>query len=226
MPTIDLSAEIVKWANWAVVHQPWFGYRESRPFPLYVPTVHVPIWNDCSATAVWCCWMAKILEPFAGAYAGEGNTESFLSLEHVPVPRSGDFVVYGEGLSLSVQHMGVIVKAGLDPMTMSHGWSGEPAFVPVSKGCPPAALGRVTFVRANTLVPAPPPPPPPPIIEDDPMFLVKNPHNGGMCLLHGDRWSGVPNPPAAGALAAQGLRTIVLTVAQFDTLVQVPWGQA
>ena len=58
------------------------------------------------------------------------------------------------------------------------------------------------------------------------MHLVKNPHNGGMCLVHGDRWSGVPNPAAEGALVAQGIGQISLTPAQFDTLKQVTWGSA
>src|ERR1019366_438080 len=100
----DFHLTVGQWARWAVVNKPAFRYLESRPFPLFVPSAANPISNDCSATSVWCCWMAKAPEPFPGAYQGEGNTESFLALTHVTNPIEGDFVVYGEGLPLGNQH--------------------------------------------------------------------------------------------------------------------------
>ena len=223
MSTTDLSADIAKWANWAVVHKAWFIYLESRPFPLYIPTWRIPIRNDCSSTAVWCCWMAGAPEPFPGAYSGIGNTESFLTLEHVAVPRAGDFVVYGEGLSLSVQHMAVVVQAGPDPLTMSHGWSGEPAFVPVSRGCPPAAQGIVTFVRTNTVVPAPQPPAPVPT-EDDLLLIVINPNNKGQAVLNlaDGTWYGFDSPDMLSFYKDNGVKAATRqpTVAEFGHFTQ------
>lgn len=160
--TVDFRPLVVQWADWAVAHKPWFEYLESRPFPLYVPTAARIIRNDCSATSIWCCWAAGAPAPFPGAYQGTGNTETFLTLEHITSPIPGDFVVYGDGLPLGDQHMAVVVGTGSDPMTMSHGQPSEPRFVNAIEGCPSHAQGRITYVRYLPIVPPTPPKPKPP----------------------------------------------------------------
>src|ERR1019366_8935057 len=118
MSATDFRPLVVAKADWAVLNKSYFLYNEFRPdLDFYIPTAAHKIVNDCSATAIWCCWAAGAPEPFPLAYEGLGNTESFLTLPHVTSPLPGDFVVYGEGLPLGVQHMAVIVQDGIDPVT-------------------------------------------------------------------------------------------------------------
>lgn len=190
-----LRQSVVDWCYWSVAHQPWFRYLEARPFELYEPTGSRYIWDDCAATSILMLWLAGAPEPFPGAYAGIGNTESFGELEHVTTPLPADFVVYGLGLPLRDQHMAVVVEAGDDPLTMSHGWFREPALVPVSRGCPPQAQGIVTYVRCLPVVP----PTPAPTLEDDMIWLDNDPNNQAAILVVPGRggWYGLD----AGTLA-------------------------
>ena len=224
----SIKAAIVTAADWAVANQPLFLYDEFRPdHDQYVPTPAHKIVNDCSMTAIWCCWKAGAPEPFPGAFAGFGDTQSFLTLEHIPVPAPGDFVVYGEGLPLSVQHMAVIVEAGSDPLTMSHGWSGEPAFVRVSVGCPAAAQGRVTFIRAYAVVsapPAPPIPPVPPVPKEDDMGVIAISSGSikGDWWIHGRNPCNV-SPDQVQALLACNVPKVTLNDAELEVFTSVAW---
>ncbi|MCU1493394.1 MAG: hypothetical protein JWO62_1158 [Acidimicrobiaceae bacterium] len=218
--TSTLRAAVVAAADWCVPNKGLFDYLESRPFPLFRPSLARRIANDCSATSVLCCWLAKAPEPFPGAYTGTGNTESFLTLPHVPAPAAGDFVVYGEGLSLSVQHMAVVVEVGPDPLTMSHGGQSEPAFVRVSQGCPPAAQGRVIFVRYLPLDP----PVPKPSEDTVGRRLVQDPTSHGWWLVDEDRKVGIPNPTDLATLKAEGIPETTMSAAELAGLTTVQWG--
>ena len=210
---------IVTWSRWAVANKSFFDYYEARPFPLYKPNATEHITDDCSATSVLMCWLAGAPEPFPGAYQGQGNTESFLSLEHVTNPVGGDFVVYGEGLSLSVQHMAVVLEPGRDPLTMSHGDPQEPRFVNAIEGCPYQAQGIITYVR---YLPLSPPTPPEDTVG---RRLVQDPVNHGWWLVDEDRKCGIPTPTDLATLQAEGIPTATLTEAELAALRTVAWGE-
>ena len=220
---LDFRSLVVQWADWCVAHRPWFDYEESRPFPLYLPSATRRIANDCSATSVLVLWLAHAPEPFPGAYAGEGNTESFLTLQHVSAPLPADFVVYGEGLPLGDQHMATVVEAGPDPLTMSHGWSGEPAFVRVSAGCPPQAEGRVTYVRCLPVV-VPPPPPAPPLPKENDMgvLAISSGSIKGDWLVRGHNRCNV-SPNQVAALLACNVARVTLSDAELSVFTPVAW---
>ena len=220
----DYRPLIVEASRWAVANKSFFDYYESRPFTLYKPNATEHITDDCSATSVLMCWLSGAPEPFPGAYnydgqhpdQGDGNTESFLSLEHVTNPVGGDFVVYGEGLPLVDQHMAVVLESGPDPLTMSHGMPSEPAFVKAIEGCPPQAQGIITYVRYLPLSPPP---------EDTVgRRLVQDPVNHGWWLVDEDRKCGIPTPTDLATLQAEGIPTAVLSSAELAGLTTVPWG--
>lgn len=200
---MDFRPEIVAAARWCVANKPAFRYLESRPFPLFVPSTAHVMEDDCSSTSILCCWMAHAPEPFAGAYAGIGNTETFLELEHITDPQGGDFVVYGEGLPLGDQHMAVVLEAGSDPLTMSHGMPSEPAFVNAIQGCPSHAQGRITYIRAYPVSPPAPIP-----TEEDMLLIVTNPNNNGQAVLNlaDGTYFGFPDPDMLTFYEANGVK--------------------
>lgn len=153
--TVDVSAEIVKWAGWCVANKESFEYAETRPMPL---TTKPQIRNDCSGTVTLCYKLAGAPDPNGLGYSGQGYTGTLvdhgkqISLAQV---KPGDVVIYGPGEGV---HCAVVTAAGTDPLTMSHGMPSEPGFVYVSRGCPAKALGVVRYFRYDTTAPAPPAP--------------------------------------------------------------------
>lgn len=134
----QVRQRIIAWSHWAVFHQPQFKYEEVRPFPL---TSKLPITNDCSGTFTLMFWLGGAPDPNGPAYHynGYGNTTTLA--EHgqqvtLAQLQPCDAVIYysAEGFApYDSQHVALVISPGEDPMTMSHGWSGEPALVRVSE---------------------------------------------------------------------------------------------
>ena len=142
----DVRSAIVAQARWCVANKARFEYAEVRPMPY---TTKAPIRNDCSATVTLCYYLAGAPDPNRQHYNGEGYTGTLITYGHEITQASvvpGDVVMYGPGTGV---HCAVIVEGGLDPLTVSHGSSSEPAYVRVSAGNPtPNYPPR--FYRYNT----------------------------------------------------------------------------
>ena len=136
----QVKARAVAWAHWMVFHKAQIAYEMERPFPL---TSRLPLRNDCSATFTLCYFLAGAPDPNGPAfhYDGYGNTTSLA--EHgqqvtLGQLQPGDAVLYYSEAGFSpydTEHVAIVVydEKTPDPMTMSHGWSGEPALVRVSE---------------------------------------------------------------------------------------------
>jgi Tol biopolymer transport system component len=125
---------ILAWAHWCVFHKAQFRYEEIRPFPL---TSRLPITNDCSATFTLLYWLAGAPDPNGPKYHydGYGNTGSLAANGQQVMLKNlipSDAVIYYEGDE--TVHVAVVIDPNDgDPITMSHGWSGEPALIKVSE---------------------------------------------------------------------------------------------
>jgi hypothetical protein len=140
------------WMEWYVAHQPQIRYAEVRPSPL---NTRLPMVDDCSGTYTNVRYLAGTVDPngpscpMVGHYKefdGFGNTDSLAIYGQLVDPRRhgqleiGDAVIYYNGYGWTPEHTVHVAmiydpqhNGGIDPMTMSHGWSGEPAFVPISR---------------------------------------------------------------------------------------------
>ena len=80
-----------------------------------------------------CYWLAGADDPNGLGYDHEGYTGTLLShgLE-IPLAQvqPGDVIVYGPGTGW---HTALVVQAGSDPLTISHGQQGDPSLVRVSQ---------------------------------------------------------------------------------------------
>jgi hypothetical protein len=126
--------------------------------------------DDCSATYINLRYLAGTVDPSGPAYNfnGEGNTTSLAGNGQVCEANGkhanlaiGDAVIYYNGWGWqpeNTKHVAMIYDLnGENPMTMSHGWGGEPAFVTVEDDGRPHQF----FKFPNTLrVPAHKPPNP------------------------------------------------------------------
>lgn len=142
-PKPSIRSKIVKWAYWGAAHEPQIHYRESRPMPL---KAGLPLTTDCSGFVTLCYRLAGAPDPNGLGYNGSGYTGTLLSHgQHIPLAfvQPGDVVVYGPGTGW---HTALVVKAGSDPLTVSHGREGGPAFCRVSQD------GRLpqTYLRFQT----------------------------------------------------------------------------
>jgi len=130
----DTRTAIVAWAKWAVDNKKQFNYTEGsqRMSAIGVFPPKFPMFADCSAFVTWCYWVAGADDPNGQGYDHEGYTGTLLShgtkiaLADV---QPGDVIVYGPGTGW---HTALIVEAGPDPLTISHGEQGDPSFVRVS----------------------------------------------------------------------------------------------
>ena len=131
----EARRRLLFYAEWYVEHKSQVFYEQVRPFPL---GAHLPQWNDCSATFTNIYYLAGLVDPNGLRYSGYGNTAT-LAQHGQAVTRDlrvGDGVIYyGDGFSpWDSEHVAILVNSDQeDPLTMSHGWSGEPAFVRVSE---------------------------------------------------------------------------------------------
>lgn len=130
-----LEVEFRFWMEWYVEHQPQIFYRMERPFSL---GSHLPMFNDCSATYTDLRFLSGTVDPNDLNYSGIGNTNTLASRGQVCNAKNlsiGDATIYYNGHGWApenTEHVSMIYALnGENPMTMSHGWSGEPAFVTV-----------------------------------------------------------------------------------------------
>lgn len=130
-PGAVARGRIVAWAYWGVQHEPEIHYAETRPMPRWLEPL--PTTTDCSGFATLCYRHAGVPDPNGAGYSGYGFTGTLLSHgKHVTKTqaRPGDLVVYGPGTGW---HVAVIVEAGVDPLTVSHGEEKGPELCRVSQ---------------------------------------------------------------------------------------------
>ena len=131
----DARQAIVQWAQWAHANAAHFNYTEgpNRMSAIGVYPPSLPIYADCSAFVTWCYWVAGADDPNGLGYNHQGYTGTLLShgLE-IPLAQvqPGDVIVYGPGTGW---HTALVVQAGHDPLTISHGQQGDPSLVHVSQ---------------------------------------------------------------------------------------------
>lgn len=125
-------ARIVAVARWGAAHQPQVHYAETRPIPLPAAgeLPHLPLTTDCSGFVTCCYRAADAPDPNGANYSGQGYTGTLLAhARMVARPRPGDLVVFGPG---NGHHVALVVKAGRDPLTVSHGSEAGPLLIRVS----------------------------------------------------------------------------------------------
>jgi len=126
----DVRSLIVKQARWGVANEPRIHYREARPMPL---TATLPLTTDCSGFVTLCFFLAGAPDPNGLNYNGQGYTGTLLAHgQHIPLAavKPGDAVVYGPGTGW---HTALVVEAGHDPLTVSHGQEAGPQYCRVSQ---------------------------------------------------------------------------------------------
>ena len=140
LPAITPRQRVCKWARWGVAHTADIHYTETAARDDWLrtsPVGKLPLWTDCSGFATFCYRQAGLSDPNGLGYKTLGYTGTLLDyaahhgqilgVEHA---RPGDLIVYGPGTG---EHVAVVVKAGSDPLTVSHGQESEPAYVRVSQ---------------------------------------------------------------------------------------------
>lgn len=128
--TTSVKAQIVQWARWGVEHTNNIHYEETRPMPL---TSALPLTTDCSGFVTLCYYLAGAPDPNHQGYDGEGYTGTLLQYgQQITVEQAepGDVIVYGPDTGW---HTALIVEAGADPLTVSHGQESDPSYVRVSQ---------------------------------------------------------------------------------------------
>ena len=131
----DTRQAIVAWSYWLMEHKAEINYTEgpARMSAIGVWPPKFPIDCDCSASVTLCYWLAGADDPNGLGYDHEGYTGTLLShgLE-IPLAQvqPGDVIVYGPGTGW---HTALVVEAGSDPLTISHGQQGDPSLVRVSQ---------------------------------------------------------------------------------------------
>jgi cell wall-associated NlpC family hydrolase len=142
IPALTARQLVVKWARWGVAHTGDIHYTETvaRAGWLRNPRTdgQLPLNTDCSGFATFCYRQAGLPDPNGLGYKELGYTGTLLQYaEHhgriitdVSQAKPGDLIVYGPGTGW---HVAVIVQAGRDPLTVSHGQESEPSYVRVSQ---------------------------------------------------------------------------------------------
>ena len=139
----DTRQVMLAWIDWFVQNQPYIFYSEGgdRMEGIGHPGL-LPLHCDCSSTDTCLCNWVGIHDPNKQIpeYNGVGSTLTFWEGALTEVSFNNiqgcDFVIYGMGGPVGSQHMAVFVSGGADPVTMSHGWSGEPAYIDLQHGDP------------------------------------------------------------------------------------------
>lgn len=131
---------IVAAARWGVQHAASIHYSEAaiRTQALTQRFGKLPLTTDCSGFATYCYKAAGLPDPNGLGYRYLGYTGTLLAhaqkagkiLTDVSKALPGDLIVYGPGTG---EHVAIIVEAGRDPLTVSHGQESEPAYVRVSQ---------------------------------------------------------------------------------------------
>ena len=146
--------------HWLVIYQPEIGYGEPDPprSDLLAHPWQLPIApTDCSMTDAAVDKWLGLVNPATGTTDWSQPINTLTIGAHLPhlgeasEALPGDDVIYGLNGPLSEQHMAKIAVAGNDPLTVSHGWRGEPRYVYVSDGDPTfGRYGPPTFCRVDT----------------------------------------------------------------------------
>jgi cell wall-associated NlpC family hydrolase len=141
-PALTSRQKIVKWARWGVTNTRAIHYTET---PARADWLHrsktaklLPLSTDCSGFATFCYRQAGLTDPNGLSYKELGYTGDMLEhaektghiLTDIAKAKPGDLIVYGPGTG---EHVAIIVEAGADPLTVSHGQESEPALVRVSQ---------------------------------------------------------------------------------------------
>jgi cell wall-associated NlpC family hydrolase len=140
-PPLSKRKRIVRWARWGVDNTGAIHYTETpeRADWLHAnPFDRLPLTTDCSGFATLCYRLAGAPDPNGLNYLTLGYTGTMLDhaaqdgtiLTDVSKAKPGDLIVYGPGTGT---HVAIIVEAGSDPLTVSHGQESEPAYVKVSQ---------------------------------------------------------------------------------------------
>jgi cell wall-associated NlpC family hydrolase len=141
VPALTARQRIVKWARWGVARTGEIHYTEAAERSAWLrasPANRLPLSTDCSGFATLCYRLAGLTDPNGLGYKELGYTGTLLEyaqhhgsiLTDVSKARPGDLIVYGPGTGW---HVAIIVQAGKDPLTVSHGQESEPAYVRVSQ---------------------------------------------------------------------------------------------
>lgn len=173
---IDLRSAICTWARWGVTNTLAIHYAEFRPMSLTLP--RLPWTGDCSTAAREWFRLAGAPDPMGYGYANlAGNTQTLMvNGTQITAAEVGpaDMVIYGTD-ELSTQHVSLIIGAGINPMTVSHGDEAGPLYQLVYADSRPKRYFRfVTSIAGD---------PPPTIPEDEVLFLAKS-FNGPATLLY------------------------------------------
>lgn len=156
----DVRQNIVAWAKWAVANRTHFNYSEgAHRMDSIGHAGTLPVTADCSAFVTMCYNWAGAPDPNGNHYNHEGYTGTLLAHGHkitVSQVQAGDVIVYGPGTGW---HTAIIVEAGTDPLTISHGQQGDPSYCRVSQdGRHPQTYLRFDTIAVNPIHTPPQPP--------------------------------------------------------------------
>ena len=153
----DVRAVGVAGLHWMVANQPQIGYSEQGDRMLLIAHPWVlPFVGDCSSTDTGLFKWIGLNDPNRLGYDGNGDTQTFgaNAISSTTEPSKAqplDAVIYGLNGPLDVQHQALVVATGDDPMTVSHGDSYQPGYVPAMEGDPTqGAYGPPQFFHYDT----------------------------------------------------------------------------
>ena len=139
LPVKPARQRLVYWAKWGVHHTAEIHYSEGADRYNWSKTKRgtLPISTDCSGFVAMCYKWAGLPDPsgdnFQAGYTGTllANAEkNGHILTDISKALPGDLIVYGPGTG---SHVAMIVEAGADPLTISHGSESGPEYVRVSQ---------------------------------------------------------------------------------------------
>jgi hypothetical protein len=113
-----LRAKIVAEAKWGRAHEGSIHYRQQRPIDGINRRHKLPLYTDCSGFVTLCYKWAGAPDPNGRRYDGYGYTGTLKAhMRHISKSqvKPGDLCLW-EG-----QHVALVIKAGADPLLISHG---------------------------------------------------------------------------------------------------------
>lgn len=140
-PALTKRQRIVKWARWGVDNTARIHYTENPDRAGWLhekPHNRLPLSTDCSGFATLCYRLSGCKDPNGLGYVSLGYTGTLLDhanragkvFTDVAKAKRGDLIVYGPGTG---EHVAIVVEAGNDPLTVSHGDERGPEYVKVSQ---------------------------------------------------------------------------------------------
>ncbi len=113
-----LRAKIVAEAKWGRAHENSIHYEQRRPIDGINRRHKQPLFTDCSGFVTLCYKWAGAPDPNGRRYDGYGYTGTLKAhMRHISKAqvKPGDLCLW-EG-----QHVALVIKAGADPLLISHG---------------------------------------------------------------------------------------------------------